>query len=57
MAWSQALGGLDVIALVDLDGTTTPAAALAAAIPVGQLDGQPATAGTWAQLLCSRLIG
>ena len=27
-AWSEALGGLDVLALVGLDSTTTPAAAL-----------------------------
>jgi hypothetical protein len=56
-AWSQALGGLDVLALVDLEGTTTPAAALAAAVPVGRLDGQPATAQLWASVLCARLMG
>jgi hypothetical protein len=56
-AWSRALGGLDVLALVDLEGTTTPAAALATAIPVGSLDGEPATAQVWARLLCSRLMG
>lgn len=54
-AWSQALGGLDVLALVDLDGTTTPAAALATPIPVGLLDGKPATPAFWATLLCARL--
>jgi hypothetical protein len=57
VAWSQALGGLDVLALVDLDGTTTPAAALTTALPVGQLDGKPATAEVWAKVLCSRLTG
>jgi hypothetical protein len=54
-AWSEALGGLDVLALVDLASTTTPAAALAAPIPVGRLDGEPATPALWATLLCARL--
>jgi hypothetical protein len=56
-AWSDALGGLDVLALVELDGTTTPAAALSAPIPVGSLDGEPATPALWATLLCARLMG
>ncbi len=56
-AWSRALGGLDVLALVDLEGTTTPAAALAATVPVGSLDGQPATPQLWASILCARLMG
>jgi hypothetical protein len=56
VAWSRALGGLDVLALVDLDGTTTPAALLATSVPVGRMDGQPATAGEWARVLCSRLM-
>jgi hypothetical protein len=56
-AWSDALGGLDVLALIELDGTTTPAAALASPIPVGSLDGEPATPALWATLLCARLMG
>jgi hypothetical protein len=56
VAWSRALGGLDVLALVDLDGTTTPAALLATTVPVGRMDGQEATAGEWARVLCSRLM-
>ncbi len=56
-AWSEALGGLDVLALVELDSTTTPAAALAAPVPVGSLDGEPATPALWATLLCARLMG
>jgi hypothetical protein len=56
-AWSEALGGLDVLALVELDNTTTPAAALAAPVPVGRLDGEPATPARWATLLCARLMG
>jgi hypothetical protein len=54
-AWSAALGGLDALALVDLDGTTTPAAALTTSLPVGRLDGHPATPEVWARVLCSRL--
>jgi hypothetical protein len=57
LAWSESLGGLDVLALVDLDGTTTPAAALGTPLPVGRLDGKPATAALWASILCSRLLG
>jgi hypothetical protein len=56
-AWSESLGGLDVLALVELDSTTTPAAALAAPVPVGRLDGEPATPALWATLLCARLMG
>jgi hypothetical protein len=56
-AWSRALGGIDVLALVDLEGTTTPAAALATTIPVGSLDGEPATPQLWASILRARLMG
>jgi hypothetical protein len=56
-AWSRSLGGIDVLALVDLEGTTTPAAALGAGVPVGTLDGQPATPQLWASILCTRLMG
>jgi len=56
-AWSQSLGGLDLIALVDLESTTTPAAALAGPVPVGRLDDEPATPEQWAKVLCERLLG
>ena len=56
-AWSEALGGLDALALVDLDGTMTPASALRCRVPVGMLDGRPATAAVWAGALCARLAG
>lgn len=55
-AWSQSLGGLDAIALVDLESTTTPAAALCSPVPVGRLDGAPATPELWAKVLCDRLL-
>jgi hypothetical protein len=53
-AWSEALGGLDALAIVDMEGTTTPAAALTCPVPVGRIDGEPATAEAWASLLCAR---
>ena len=55
--WSETLGGLDVFDLEDLEGTVTPAAALACSVPVGRLDGTPATAEVWAKLLCRLLAG
>ena len=54
-AWSEALGGLDVLSVVDLDATTTPAAVLATRLPVGLVDGEPATPEFWASSLCARL--
>ena len=54
-AWSEALGGLDALALVDLDGTTTPASVLNCRVPVGLVDGRPATPALWAGALCARL--
>ena len=50
-AWSRSLGGVDVLALVDLEGTTTPAAALGAGVPVGTLDGEPRHPATVGQHL------
>ena len=43
-AWVQALGGMDALALENLDATVSPAAALGLGIPVARIDGQPATA-------------
>lgn len=54
-AWSSAVGGIDALALTGLDRTTTPAAILAAGIPVASLDGAPATPARWAALLTDRL--
>ena len=56
VAWSGALGGVDALAVVDLASTTSPAAVLSTLLPVGLLEDQPATAGAWAKLLCSRLV-
>jgi len=55
VAWSNTLGGLDALALIDLAGTTSPAAVLGIPVPVGRLDGELATPEVWAGLICSRL--
>jgi hypothetical protein len=54
-SWSDALGGLDALALLDLSATTTPAAALACPVPIARIDGELATADAWAEMLCGRL--
>jgi hypothetical protein len=54
-SWAGALGGLDALAFVDLDATTSPAAILHLGMPIARLDGQPATAAAWADLLTERL--
>lgn len=54
-AWSSAVGGIDALAVTGLDRTTTPAAILAAGIPVASLDGAPASPARWAALLTDRL--
>jgi hypothetical protein len=53
--WSEQLGGFDALSVTDLDGTVSPAAVLQCGIPVGRLDGRPATPLLWASLLASRL--
>jgi hypothetical protein len=50
-AWAAALGGLDAIDLRKLHETTSPASVLQTGIPVGYLDGRPATSARWATLL------
>ncbi len=54
-AWSARLGGLDVLALEQLDETVSPAAAMQLDVPIGRLDGQPATPVRWAELLTERI--
>jgi hypothetical protein len=54
-AWSTALGGLDVLAVVELGSTTTPAAVLGAGLPIGLVDSEAATPQLWAGVLCARL--
>ena len=54
-AWTEALGGVDAIALEATGETTSPAAILRLGIPVGTVDGKPASAALWTALLVERL--
>jgi hypothetical protein len=56
LEWSEALGGLDALSVTNLDDTVSPAAVLQCGIPVGRLDGRPATAPQWASVLAPRLV-
>lgn len=49
--WADAVGGVDGLALVAVEETTTPHEVLALEIPVAYLDDEPATPGTWAHAL------
>ena len=53
--WAEQLGGFDALGVTDLDGTVSPAAVLQCGIPVGRLDGQPATPLQWTAALAPRL--
>lgn len=53
--WAERIGGVDTLAVVDLDGTGSPATVLATGVPVTMLEQRPATAAEWAALLCARL--
>lgn len=53
--WAERLGGLDALAVTDLDDTVSPAAVLGAGVPVGLLDGNEATASRWTAILAEHL--
>lgn len=53
--WVVALGGLDGLALTDLDATETPAALLELAVAIHSLDGRPATPALWSEMLMERM--
>ncbi|HEU5448908.1 MAG TPA: hypothetical protein VFW57_07830 [Acidimicrobiia bacterium] len=53
--WAEQLGGFDALGVSNLDNTVSPAAVLRCGIPVGRLDGRPATPLQWASLLVARL--
>jgi len=53
--WSEQLGGFDALGVTDLESTISPAAVLQCGIPVGRLEGRPATPLLWASLLAPRL--
>lgn len=54
-AWVNGLGGVDALAVNDLDATTSPAAVLQLDVPVGRIDGRSASPSLWAALLTERL--
>ena len=56
LEWSEALGGLDALSVTNLEDTVSPATVLQCGIPVGRLDGRPATAPQWASVLAPRLV-
>ena len=56
LEWSEELGGLDALSVTNLEDTVSPAAVLQCGIPVGRLDGRPATAAQWASVLAPRLV-
>lgn len=54
-AWVDGLGGVDALAVNDLDATSSPAAVLQLDVPVGRIDGRTASPSLWAALLTERL--
>ena len=54
-AWAAGLGGVDVVALENLDATVSPAAVLGTGIPVVRLDGRPASAARWTATIVDRV--
>jgi hypothetical protein len=53
----DALGGVDVLALDNLDDTVSPATALDLGIPVGRLASEHASPLTWTELFLERMRG
>lgn len=54
-AWVDGLGGVDALAVNEIDATVSPAAVLQLDVPVGRIDGRTATPSLWAALLTERL--
>jgi len=54
-AWLCGLGGADGVLVVDAAASVTPASVLALDVPIVRLDGEPATAERWLELLVARL--
>ncbi len=55
LQWTKALGGVDALALVDMETTATPGAILSTGIPVRCIDDEAATPSVWARLVARRL--
>jgi hypothetical protein len=53
--WIERLGGVDTLALAHTDDTVSPAAILDLGIPVGRIEGRPATPIEWSELLMGRM--
>jgi hypothetical protein len=53
--WAKALGGIQALALENIDITVSPAAILATGIPVARLGGHPASAARWTATVVDRL--
>jgi hypothetical protein len=54
-AWGEDLGGIDAVALENVDATVSPTAALGSGIPVVRLDGRPASAARWTATVVDRI--
>ena len=54
-AWSAKVGHIDALAVCRADESVSPAAVLAAGIPVTRIDNRPATPTGWGLLLADRL--
>ena len=55
--WAEFLGGIDALALQEVESTGDPATALSLGIPVSRLGHHAASAESWAALLTARLAG
>jgi hypothetical protein len=53
--WVTRLGGVDTLALNHPHDSVSPAAILELGIPVGRIEGRPATAVAWAEMLMARM--
>lgn len=53
--WAEYLGGVDALALQEVESTADPATTLSLGIPVSRLGHTAATAESWAALLTSRM--
>ncbi|MBC7372510.1 MAG: hypothetical protein H7323_00775 [Frankiales bacterium] len=55
--WAEFLGGIDALALQEVESTADPATTLSLGIPVSRLGHVAATPASWAALLTSRMAG
>jgi hypothetical protein len=54
-SWADALGGVDCLAINNIEETVSPASVLQTGIPIERIDGRKATPEFWALLLTERL--